>query len=658
MFEALISTLMESCGQLIDAVCTVMLDMMSCSLSAFLEYFPLLDISYSVFQTIAVGLVLIIAIVETNKFAFANEEKLSDTPLSIVGGSMFAGVGIFMGGYLCELIANLANIPFNYFRDLDVIDYSNQISNFGKNCLQFGAGEVGAVTLGGTAVLLGSFLIIALIGFNVIKLLLEVCERYLLVGVLTILAPLFFATLASRATREIFKKWVSTLIGQCISMSVSAWMIKLIMSGFDVNVTTGTELAWRLLLILALCKVAQRTDDYMRDLGISSFRTGSNEMSDLLMLGALLGGGRKFGGGASKTAVLGSTEGRSASRFGGIVGGLSNMAQKGMEAYKSGATGTEIGRAMKGNFAQGVMHNSAMANGVANAVSSAVKASNKGEGGLKNLAQEGKKNFTSAFSSQAKANYMAKHGASSGSVVKNSSGASGTSGTSGAEARKEHLNSAKETYVNRGTGNLTVGENEKTGNQYIKSDSAFSKAGLSVVERGADSYSIEGDTPMVADYIGNHFTEKGDMASDAVQTTINTADSALAEETLLCTDYSLSGNDDGANVLLDKAFGSENITDGTESKFTNISAETVNGSRVISCTDEAGNSYRVTDSYDQYLNICNENNISMSHSRQIANGIIDSFSDENTPQKVHSFKTKDTGKTMYSIRVKDGKKDS
>ncbi len=654
MFEALISTLIESCGQLIDVVCTVMLKMMSCNLSSFLEYFPFLDVSYTVFQTIGIGIVLIIAVVETNKFAFANEEKLMDTPLSIIGGSLFAGVGIFMGGYLCELITNLANIPFNYFADADAVEWT-PISTFSKNFTIGCFEDIVAGGIGGTALLLGTFLLIALIGFNIIKLLLEVCERYLLVGVLAFLSPLFFATLTSRKTREIFSKWLSTLIGQCISMSVSAWMIRLILSGFDIN-ENGSTLAWRLLLILALCKVAQRTDDYMRDLGISSFKTGSNEMSDLIMLGAMLGGGKKFGGGASKSAILGSTEGRSASHFGGIVGGLSNMAQKGMEAYRNGATGTEIGRAMAGNFGKGVIGNKAGINAAANVVSSAVKSAKGAEGSklgafTSDIANNGLKNLKAGYSNQAKANYMAKHGsAAASSVIKN--GAS-TSDASGSAARKEHLNGAKEAFASRGTGNLSVGENEKTGNKYIASDDAFRKSGLSVVDRGNDTYSIEGDTPMVADYIGNHFSDSGDMAAGAVQNTINTANSTLAEETLLCTDYTLSGNDEGASSLLESAFGSENITDGKASSFTNVSAETIDGARVISCTDENGFNYRLTDSYDQYLNICNENNISMSHIKQITEGVRDSFRRESVPQPVHSFKSKDTGKTIYSIRVND-----
>lgn len=78
---------------------------------------------------------------------------------------------------------------------------------------------------GGFGVLL-ALIIIIVIGWNTIKLLLEVVERYLMVGVLTFTSPLAWSTVSSRSTHQIFSKWFSMFFRSMFADAIKCMVSK------------------------------------------------------------------------------------------------------------------------------------------------------------------------------------------------------------------------------------------------------------------------------------------------------------------------------------------------------------------------------------------------------------------------------------------------
>ena len=137
---------------------------------------------------------------------------------------------------------------------------------------------------GGFGVLL-ALIIIIVIGWNTIKLLLEVVERYLMVGVLTFTSPLAWATVSSRSTHQIFSKWFSMFLGQCLLMLLNVWSVKMLMS---ILANGQSDVFLRFILAIAFCRVAQKFDTYLQSMGINAAHTGGSLADDLLALGGTL----------------------------------------------------------------------------------------------------------------------------------------------------------------------------------------------------------------------------------------------------------------------------------------------------------------------------------------------------------------------------------
>lgn len=68
---------------------------------------------------------------------------------------------------------------------------------------------------------------------NVLKLLLEIAERYLILSMLTVAAPLAFAMGGSKSTTEIFTGWCRMLGSMCLLMVTHIIFFKLLLSALS-----------------------------------------------------------------------------------------------------------------------------------------------------------------------------------------------------------------------------------------------------------------------------------------------------------------------------------------------------------------------------------------------------------------------------------------
>jgi len=333
MLDTILAWISDILGELIDAVISTFLGCFTCDLSEIASMFPFFVIGYRIFQAIGLGLILCISVFELLQFFAPGTGRVSDTPARIVVRAGMAGFMLYFGNYLLELILNLARYPFQAMVEANGAAFPFAFAGLGLEDLLLSS------AVGGSTVILFGIIIMLLIGWNIIKLMIEIMERYVMIGVLAFSAPLIYPTITSSSTMTIFRKWMGMFAGQCMIMTISAWLLKVIISGFEMNASAGGSTFFQLIAVLAMCKIAQRADTYMQQLGIGVATTGGNLLDEVVgvaMAAQRLAGVTRHR--ANNKDVLGAdADGNlTRSRFGGVLGGMSNTVQGAFNRWKNG----------------------------------------------------------------------------------------------------------------------------------------------------------------------------------------------------------------------------------------------------------------------------------------------------------------------------------
>ena len=278
MLETIVSWFVGVIGGALQWVLTQVYSHLELSLDTFYGSFKALATAYNILQACAIGLILAIAAWNLLKFFGGSLTKVQDTPIAILIRSMIATMLVFMGGYIVSMVVDVASVPYKAIMKIDPIRYGAEaMPNFADFTITDGT----SAALGPGVALFISLIFIILIAWNLIKLVVEIVERYLMVGVLAYTAPIFYPFLCSSSTIEVFRKWVTMFIGQCALMSISVLFTTLVLTCFS---PSGEEdVLIRLIFGLAMCKVAQRADTYMQQLGIGVATTGQDLLGDVLM---------------------------------------------------------------------------------------------------------------------------------------------------------------------------------------------------------------------------------------------------------------------------------------------------------------------------------------------------------------------------------------
>lgn len=114
---------------------------------------------------------------------------------------------------------------------------------------------------------------------QMVKLLFEIGERYVITSVLTFFAPLAFAMGGSKNTNDIFKGWVRMYCSMLVMMIMNIVFLKLIMSAMS-QMAAGGVLIW-LVFVVALTRVARKIDSHIGKIGLNPAQTG-NELGSRL----------------------------------------------------------------------------------------------------------------------------------------------------------------------------------------------------------------------------------------------------------------------------------------------------------------------------------------------------------------------------------------
>lgn len=207
--------------------------------------------------------------------------------------------------------------------------------------------------MGGFSIVEGASLVVSivflfLIWWNLIKLVLECAERYIICVFTILLSPLAFATATNERTKDTAVNWIQMFWSQCVLLILNIWVVGIARTALNIRLvgaSVESVVKWGL-VTYAYLKIAQKLDDMLAKAGFRiTSTTGLDPMSEAA------GAFRIIAGAAHDALDLAGSvagHGRAATdAIGNVVGGAGNNSKPiaAGVAAAAGANGAATGAA-------------------------------------------------------------------------------------------------------------------------------------------------------------------------------------------------------------------------------------------------------------------------------------------------------------------------
>lgn len=207
--------------------------------------------------------------------------------------------------------------------------------------------------MGGFSIVEGASLVVSivflfLIWWNLIKLVLECAERYIICVFTILLSPLAFATATNERTKDTAVNWMQMFWAQCVLLILNIWVVGIARTALNIKLvgaSVESVVKWGL-VTYAYLKIAQKLDDMLAKAGFRiTSTTGLDPMSEAA------GAFRIIAGAAHDVLDLaGSVAGHgraAADAIGNVVGGAGSNSKPiaAGVAAAAGANGAAAGAA-------------------------------------------------------------------------------------------------------------------------------------------------------------------------------------------------------------------------------------------------------------------------------------------------------------------------
>lgn len=230
----------------------------------------------------------------------AHGEKVESIP-KLIWNAVFGIVMVICGKTFLTMIFNEIVAPLSSALTEGVSDAGGTFSFSSVGSDMTGLGEItSAFDLNSLATLIVVLALMLIIWWNLIKLVLECAERYIICIFTINLSPLAFATMASENTKDTAKSWLQMFWSQCVLLILNIWVVGIARTALNNGLfgASNTEMVKWGLITYAFLKIAQRLDDMMQIAGLKITRTtGLDPISEAS--GVLRSIGKVFGGVAS-----------------------------------------------------------------------------------------------------------------------------------------------------------------------------------------------------------------------------------------------------------------------------------------------------------------------------------------------------------------------
>jgi hypothetical protein len=245
----------------ISFTANALLGIMTIDITFFEKYAPGVIKMYDVFTAAGWALLLGNLVFQAMKAMLAGLGFETESPAALLGRSAIYGFlllssrrifmfGLSIGGQVIDLLG----IP-------GFITIKTPDANF---FTRLGIGNAGWIM----AIIIGT-----IIGWQLIKLFFEIGERYVVVCVLILCAPLGFAMGGSKATKDIASGYIRMFGSMVIMMILNVVFLKLVLDVLSSMPIDDTVIPW-CILIVALVRTARKVDNIIARIGLNPVITG------------------------------------------------------------------------------------------------------------------------------------------------------------------------------------------------------------------------------------------------------------------------------------------------------------------------------------------------------------------------------------------------
>lgn len=237
---------------------SVLLDIMGMDFAYLRAHMPIID---TIMQCmLAVGWALLIGNLafQAMKSMMSGLGFEGEDPKLLFARTFAFGFLLLASPQICELCLNLTSLTIELLEVPDAVNitFADEASFYGMRAAWL------LVVICGIIVLFQSF-----------KLIFEMAERYLILAVLTITAPLAFSMGGSRNTSDIFSGWCRMYGSMCLLMVMHVVFIKMLLSVLSFYPSGLDVLPW-IVLVISVVKVAKKIDAIITRIGLNPAITG------------------------------------------------------------------------------------------------------------------------------------------------------------------------------------------------------------------------------------------------------------------------------------------------------------------------------------------------------------------------------------------------
>lgn len=243
----------------ITFVANSVLDVMTTSLVFFEKYAPAVLDLYDVFTAVGWALLLGNLVFQAMKAMLAGLGFETESPASLLARTGIYGFLLLTSKPICLFGLSLGG------QIIDLLNVPRSIKITSPDATLF-------TSLGDSSWIM-VIIIGTVIGFQFIKLFFEIGERYVIVCILTLLAPLGFSMGGSKATKDIATGYIRMFASMIIMMILNVLFLKLTLDVMSTTPTSATVIPW-CILIVALVRTARKADSIISRIGLNPAITG------------------------------------------------------------------------------------------------------------------------------------------------------------------------------------------------------------------------------------------------------------------------------------------------------------------------------------------------------------------------------------------------
>jgi len=222
IFEGIITWIASIVSQVMDAISGIFLNALGTDMLAMEVYFPFVTTAFNILQYMAWCILFLITVWQLFR-SFGGPITEAENPWHLLIRSAIFALLIGYAKPIFLLILNIARAPYTALMDATLDPGAFTFAGIEQILTN------GIVTLVAVISIVGLLLIVILeisLGWNYFKLLLEVVERYIVVGVLFYTSPLAFSMGASKTTNKVFQSWCRMVGSQLLLLVLNVWFLR------------------------------------------------------------------------------------------------------------------------------------------------------------------------------------------------------------------------------------------------------------------------------------------------------------------------------------------------------------------------------------------------------------------------------------------------